>query len=98
MSVILHVVVFILKIIDKISNFLELFGIKIMKINRKTLLQGKCDNSGCFFYLPHLLYFWYFTFWKLFNMTGFPPEIHEEVNEPDIKFLFDKTMEVGKFH
>ena len=31
-------------------------------------------------------------------MTGFPPEIHEEVNEPDIKFLFDKTMEVGKFH
>ena len=57
MSVILHVVVFILKIIDKISNFLELFGIKIMKINRKTLLQGKCDNSGCFFYLPHLLYF-----------------------------------------
>ena len=31
-------------------------------------------------------------------MTGFPPEIHEEVNEPDIKFLFDKTMEVSKFH
>ena len=28
-------------------------------------------------------------------ITGLPPEIHDEVNQPDIKFLFDKIMEVS---
>ena len=54
MNFILYIVVFILKIIDKISNFLELFGIKIMKINKETLLKGKCYISWYFFSFLHM--------------------------------------------
>ena len=29
-----------------------------------------------------------------FSASGFPAEIYDEVNQPDIKLLFDKTMAV----
>ena len=41
MSIRIQVVVFILKLINKIANFLEIFGIKLMKITRENVLKGK---------------------------------------------------------
>ena len=40
MDIRLRIIVFILYFVDKIANFLELFGIKLKRITRETTLKG----------------------------------------------------------
>ena len=40
MDIKLRIIVFILHFVDKIANFLEIFGIKLKRITRETTLKG----------------------------------------------------------
>ena len=40
--------------------------------------------------VPRLLFYWPWNF----SALGFPEEIHDELNQPDIKMLFELMMKV----
>ena len=37
------------------------------------------------------------TLSPIISVSGFPEEINDEINQPDIKMLFDETMKVKNF-
>ena len=54
MDIRLRIIVFILYFVDKIANFLELFGIKLKRITRETTLKGIFSYSIAIYFFSLL--------------------------------------------